>query len=331
MRNFARALKFSWAYWPRLLLSFLAATMVAVLWSTNLSLIYPMLKVMQDKKTLQQSVDDDIKDDQKKANEPGRLKDVIEKRENIAYLSNYLESHPPEELIEQKLRSSIKELAKLEGELHELNRKLWWRTQLKAHVVDRLPASSFETFVLIIVVIIVGMALKGFFEFWQESLVGGVVCRSLLDLRNRFYRSAIHQDPRQLQEIGTAELMSRVTNDTEQVGTGMKVLYGKMIVEPLKMLGCIAGARIGACCCSCHAPGHGSPPRWCSVRPARPGSLVPTWRASVRPSTLTRALRTGCCPSAPCSTTRSSPRSRCCNPAVARPPSNDYPPSTPRC
>ncbi len=242
MRNFARALKFSWAYWPRLLMSFLAATMVAVLWSTNLSLIYPMLKVMQDKKTLQQSVDDDIKEDQKKANEPGRLKEVQKKRENIAYLSNYLESHPPEELIEQQLRSSIKDLAKLEGELHELNRKLWWRTQLKAHVVDRLPVSSFETFVLIIVVIIVGMALKGFFEFWQESLVGGVVCRSLLDLRNRFYRSAIHQDPRQLQEIGTAELMSRVTNDTEQVGTGMKVLYGKMIVEPLKMLGCIAGA-----------------------------------------------------------------------------------------
>ena len=138
MRNFARALKFSWPYWPRLLLSFLAATMVAVLWSTNLSLIYPVLKIMQDKKTLQQSVDDDIKEDQKKANEPGRLKEVQKKRENIAYLSNYLESHPPEELIEQQLRSSIKDLAKLEGELHELNRKLWWRTQLKAHVVDRL-------------------------------------------------------------------------------------------------------------------------------------------------------------------------------------------------
>ena len=57
MRNFARALKFSWAYWPRLLMSFLAATMVAVLWSTNLSLIYPMLKVMQDNVPIENASD----------------------------------------------------------------------------------------------------------------------------------------------------------------------------------------------------------------------------------------------------------------------------------
>ncbi len=38
------------------------------------------------------------------------------------------------------------------------------------------------------------VALKGFFEFAQESLVGSVVNRMLFDLRNLFYRRAIHLD-----------------------------------------------------------------------------------------------------------------------------------------
>ena len=88
------------------------------------------------------------------------------------------------------------------------------------------------------------MALKGAFAFWQVFLVGSVVSRTLFDLRNRFYRAAVHQDTRQVMEVGTPELMARVTNDAEQVGAGMKILYGKMVVEPLKMFTCLTMALL---------------------------------------------------------------------------------------
>ncbi|MFL5340193.1 MAG: ABC transporter ATP-binding protein, partial [Gemmataceae bacterium] len=80
---------------------------------------------------------------------------------------------------------------------------------------------------------------KCFFEFCQESLVGNVVNNSLCDLRNRFYRNVIHLDVGEFGEQGTSELMARFTNDMEMMGAGLKTLYGKVISEPLRALGCV--------------------------------------------------------------------------------------------
>src|SRR5262249_49403893 len=80
---------------------------------------------------------------------------------------------------------------------------------------------------------------KGFFEFWQESMVGSVVNLSLYDLRNRFYRNVIHLDVNHFGEEGTHELMARFTNDMELLGLGLKTLFGKVVAEPLKALCCV--------------------------------------------------------------------------------------------
>ncbi len=43
-------------------------------------------------------------------------------------------------------------------------------------------------------------------------------------------------------EDGTADLMSRFTNDMNQVALGLESLFGKLVREPLKMIVCLAGA-----------------------------------------------------------------------------------------
>jgi len=238
MRNFLRAMKYSWPLRHRLIASFLAAIAVAALWSLNLSAIYPVLTLMSEKKNVHEWIEDQIDQCERDAGEPERLLHIANLRRDSETLRN-LPSTPE---IERKLRDHTRDLAQLEGQLHNANRKHYWRLQLKDRVISRLPQDRFETFTIIIAAVILGMVLKGFFEFWQESLVGSVVSRTLLELRNRFYRTIVHQDSRRLQQIGTAELMARVTNDAEQVGTGMKILYGKMVVEPLKMIGCLVAA-----------------------------------------------------------------------------------------
>src|SRR2546423_7336998 len=94
--------------------------------------------------------------------------------------------------------------------------------------------------------VFVGVLIKCFFEFLQESLVGSVVTLSLFDLPNRFYRNVIHLDVDQFSDAGTAELMARFTNDMESLGTGHKTLFGKVVAEPLRALSCV----IMACCIS---------------------------------------------------------------------------------
>jgi ATP-binding cassette subfamily B protein/subfamily B ATP-binding cassette protein MsbA len=92
---------------------------------------------------------------------------------------------------------------------------------------------------LVIGLAVVGVAIKCFFEFCQESLVGSVVNLSLFDLRNRFYRNVIHLDVDQFGEQGTSELMARFTNDMDSLGTGIKTLFGKVVAEPLRALACV--------------------------------------------------------------------------------------------
>ena len=87
---------------------------------------------------------------------------------------------------------------------------------------------------------VLGVAVKGVFEFAQEYLVGTVTNRTILDFRNQFFRKAIHQDMRQVQEGGSADLMSRFTNDMEMTGNGMKILFGRVIAEPLRALACVS-------------------------------------------------------------------------------------------
>ena len=85
--------------------------------------------------------------------------------------------------------------------------------------------------------------LKGFFEFWQESLVGSVVNLSLFDLRNRFYRNVIHLDVEQLRRGGHARADGPLhQRHGDCSAPGMKTLFGKVVAEPLQASGCVVVA-----------------------------------------------------------------------------------------
>src|SRR5262249_47024247 len=151
------------------------------------------------------------------------------------------QKHTPEELEKQK-RGYSAELAR-ESDAQEYHAAWAYRYQwLRAKVIQYLPSDKFEQFLWIVGAFLCCALIKGVFEFGHESLVGNVTNRTLFDLRNAFFRRVTRQDVRQLQTAGTADLMSRFTTDTEQVGQGMKVLYGRVMAEPLKALACLIAA-----------------------------------------------------------------------------------------
>ncbi|MBY0514996.1 MAG: ABC transporter ATP-binding protein/permease [Gemmataceae bacterium] len=240
MRNFVRSLKYSWPYRFRLAASVGCALVVALLWSLNLSCIYPILKILSTDKNLQQWVDDEIEANQREIAE--RNQKVRTVKAELA-LVQATPNAVDRENVERRLTHDV---AKLEGELASYGRSVYWYQLLKAQVIRLLPTDRFHTFVWIMVAVVAGVALKGVFEFFQESLVGNVTNRTLFDLRNRFFRRVIHQDVRQILDTKTPELMARFTNDMEQLGLGVKILYGRMIAEPLKAVGCL----VVACCIS---------------------------------------------------------------------------------
>jgi ATP-binding cassette subfamily B protein/subfamily B ATP-binding cassette protein MsbA len=236
MKNFVRALRYSWFYKGRLIISLACAILAAVVWSITCTAVWPIQKILTSHKTLQQVVEERIVDTQDKI---GPVESEIARLNRERELQ---EGMPEGDWKNTMFRRNAEKLQKVESRLAPLRTDLYhW--QVAKRVVNQLfPEDRFQTLVLIIGFVVLLVAIKGFFEFWQETLVGSVVNLTLFDLRNRFYRNAVHLDVNNFNEDGTHELMARFTNDTETLGNGIKTLYGKVIAEPLKAVGCVVVA-----------------------------------------------------------------------------------------
>lgn len=232
MRNFLRVLRMSWAYRTRLIVSLVAALLASVCWSLNISAAYPILKVLTQGQSLHQWADELIAHYEKEGSDDTLLRNQERLRKEKAEL----DANPDAPDRENTLRRNAAEQARLGQDQAVAKEKEARYRWLKNTVIILLPNSAFQTFVWIIVALVAGIAIKGLFEFIQESFVGGVVQRTLFDFRNQFFRRGLHQDLKQLGDTGPSELMARMTNDVEQLGTGMKMLYGRVMLEPLKIL-----------------------------------------------------------------------------------------------
>ena len=102
-----------------------------------------------------------------------------------------------------------------------------------------LPHKGFQTLFLLLMLVMVGVALKGLFMFLQEVLVADVMQLTLFDIRNHFFRRTIALDLSSFGDQGTSELISRFTNDMESVGQGLNTLLSKVMREPLRIISCL--------------------------------------------------------------------------------------------
>src|SRR5262249_20676372 len=150
-----------------------------------------------------------------------------------------IQNHPHDPDHATTVRRHFEKLSGLQTRLESATSELYWYHVAKRFIDMLLPTDRFQTLALVMALVVAAITLKGFFEFCQETLVGSIVNLSLYDLRNRFYRRVVHLDVANFNEQGTHELMARFTNDMELLGNGQKMLLGKVIAEPLRVLACV--------------------------------------------------------------------------------------------
>lgn len=246
MKHFLRALKFSWAYRTRLIVSVLCAFIAAGLWGLNFSAVYPVLKILGSNQTLHEWVDQkldavgtDIDNMTKQLNGTKQL----DGQDGLRAQLKQREEWQPGALRDREMESIAGKIAAAESRIESLVSAQWRYHQAKYYVIRFMPDDRFETLFVLLMAVLVCVALKGVFEFVQEYLVGSVMNKTVYDLRNRFYRHALNQDMKQFQDQSSSELMARFTNDMEILGGGIKILYGRVIAEPLR-----AGATMLIAC-----------------------------------------------------------------------------------
>jgi ATP-binding cassette subfamily B protein/subfamily B ATP-binding cassette protein MsbA len=233
MKNFLRALRCVWPYRYRLGVSVLCAFLAAVFWGLNFTAIYPVLKILGSDKNLQQWADGEI------ARTKADIKKLEDQLPGLAERHDKIEKLPPGFQQEELRRKLTSDQAGVDSKLESVRCEQYRYQLLKKYIDKIFPDDRFQTLALVIALVVLAVAIKGFFEFWQETLVGSVVNRSLFDLRNRFFRRAVHMDAQSFSGEGTHELMARFTNDMELLGNGLKTLFGKVVAEPLRALACI--------------------------------------------------------------------------------------------
>jgi len=231
VNGFVRVLPHLWPHRRKLFLSTVFGSLVALFWGLNLSIAFPIVKVLLERQSLGDYVNQEIA-----------------KTEGKIHLRNLELEKIDQELDEliatgradpgAKVRIS-KEQA---GELSVLSTASWkllvmnW---LKSYVIGWLPRDQFDTFALILAVLLAATLIKGICIFIQDVLIGSVVELTVMSIRKECFRRTLALDYQTLAMKGTPELMSRFTYDMTVLSSGLLLLGGKVIREPLKAAVCL--------------------------------------------------------------------------------------------
>ena len=217
MQNLFRIGNYAWPYRRRVVLSVLCALFVSLFWSLNLSITFPIVRVLFEGDDLHANVDREI----------AELKTEIQGYQSV--LAGLAESE-------------ISQRARYQRRLNDASQILLTKQWLKDLVLPWVPGDKFQTVMLILGLVVFASLLKGMFVYLQENLVGGLVNAASNDIRTDVFSSAIRLDTQSLQSLGTSNLTSRLTNDVGEMSLGLRLFGSDLIREPLKAFGCIAVA-----------------------------------------------------------------------------------------
>ena len=205
--------------------------MVALLWVANIGILYPVVEVIFQDQSMHQWIDGKIKDTDAT---------VTQKSKELDGLRRQLAVAPPGDA---KARRTLEwAIANAATDRNRAVRSLQAYRSVKPYIYRYLPESPFQTLLLITGLVVAGTLIKDVFLVANNVLVVRLAQLGTFDLRKLFYRRTLRMDLATFGEDGTANLMSRFTNDMNQVAYGLDSLFGKLIREPLKMVACLAGA-----------------------------------------------------------------------------------------
>lgn len=235
MESLTRLIPFVWRHRRDWALSVLAALGVAVLWVAALLLVIPLMQVLLQGKTVREHYATEIRLQQKQAGEAAAKLAVIQ--EELADLAARNAPATSNEAV-TALRSESREKARL-AEAARL--ELYYR-RMEAWLLPWLPDDRFQLLTVLMIGLLSMTAIKGACVWAQEVLLGRVVQGTLMAVRERLLRRTLRLDYQTLAATGTPQLMSRFTYDLNQLQHGLDIVGGRLIVEPLKLCGCLVCA-----------------------------------------------------------------------------------------
>lgn len=213
MHIFPRIMHHLWPFRRQFFLSVTCAVIISFLWAMNLSVAFPVVKVLFENDSLHGYVQKQIK--------------------------TYEDEISHEKAAESRLRpDQLEAKARVQKRISLASNNLMFATWVSDSILPWIPRDKFDAIVLILGVLLVATFIKGVFIYFEEILVGSVVQLTVNSIRQACFRAALKLDFQSANRIGTSAMMSRMTNDIEQMTATIKIFGVTMIREPLKAIAC---------------------------------------------------------------------------------------------
>lgn len=226
MESLNQLAPYLWRVRGYLIGSSIAALLVAIFWSAGLMLSYPLVKVLLQGQSLQAYLTEET---QKAETE------TAQHQAEAARVQHQLDQLDPNVSSSEKI-SLLKSLDRAQRQLASSGWRLMFCTWLTKQLSTWLPEQAFPTLVLLLALLALVTLAKGLTVYLQENLVGIAVESTMVMLRQRMFQHVLRLDHVTLSLLGTPQLMARFTYDLQQLGTGLTLFGGRLVVEPLKIL-----------------------------------------------------------------------------------------------
>ena len=217
MQSFLRIFTYVMRHRRLVAMSVICAIGVSVFWTFNLSIVFPVVKVLFQDGSLHEFVDGEISD--------------LELR--IAQHTETLQHIPA---------GDVRHRARLQSRLGDDSRNLLLFTRVRSYAMPWVPKDKFDTMATLLGLLLLATVVKGIFIYCQEILVGSIVQLTVNAVRQDCFRAALKLDCQSLGQIGTPTLMARMTNDVEQMTLAIRLFGVTLVREPLKAACCTIAA-----------------------------------------------------------------------------------------
>lgn len=228
MKNFWTAIRDSIHHFPAIVLATICSVGIAILWSSNIGALYPVIDMTLKGESMQSWFEKSI------AANYDRL-DQLESQELSAHRRALVGIRFAGFDIVPK-----SELAKtIDVQIASEKSSVAWKTLGLSWADALLPRDPFQTICCIMGLLIVSTLVKHMLMLANDLLIGHVSTSIVRGLRMNVFDVALAMDRKTYQTFGTSGLLAAITSAADGLAAGIMSLFGAAIREPLRILSCL--------------------------------------------------------------------------------------------
>lgn len=223
MKNFRRAIRDSWHFWPSIVLATVCSVGVAALWGGNIGALWPVIELTLRGESSQSWFESEIQ----------------QLDEKIVQAQTRLNALPADG--DAQTAESARAIGE-EIQSHE-SKRAWqqWGLDLANRF---LPTDPFKTICVIMGFLICSTMVRHVLLLTNEMLIAHVSTSIVRSLRLRVFDRGLKLDRKAYGDYGTSGLMANVTMTADALSVGLMNFFGAAVREPLRICSCLIGASL---------------------------------------------------------------------------------------